>query len=109
MADGWRSCSGSGINGRRIEEHAVVVDLAGGVAVENRHARDGDLPAVLTVVRDSQLDDGVAAEVPFVHDLVMLPGDRVKERGCAHADLLDTDQGLAVAENDSPILREKGG
>src|SRR4029077_12111947 len=99
----------SRMNWRRIEVHAIVVDLAGAVGMKDRDARDGDMLAVLAVVGDAQLDDGVVADVPFLHDLVMLARDRAKERGYARADLLDSDQGFAVAENNSPILGEKGG
>src|SRR5258707_9012493 len=61
----------SGIDGRDVEVHAIVVDLACRVDMEDRGARDGDLLAILAAVGDLQLDDGVAADVPFLHDVVM--------------------------------------
>ena len=77
--------------------------------MEDRDAWDRDLLTVIAVVGDFQLDDRFVADVPFVHDLMMQARDRRIEFGYPRADLLDTDQGLAVAENNSSVLGEKGG
>jgi hypothetical protein len=58
------------------------------------------------VIGDFQFD-AVVADVPFLHDLVMLAHDRVKERCYARADCLDPDHGLAVAEDNPPVLGER--
>src|SRR5271163_2268103 len=75
--------------------------------MEDRDAWDSDLLAVLALVGDFQFDDGVVADVPFVHDLVMKSRDRCKKRSRARADLVDTDQGLAVPEYNAALWGEE--